>query len=208
MIDEQLRCGNPACGLPIVVLPGHRRRQYCNEAQYYASCHEVQSSKPEKTLHPQRPVYHVTDPTFLLRKARFLGKTGRRERKSPQYVLVLLLLPFATLHFMTACVALGLSVGLLPSIPGTTRASRSASPPRIARPAPLKGNVPTPNPEFLVDCSRSGRSSSIRPYKQHESVRLRKPSPSNMPPDPASKPPSRHLGARLWSATFSLHRRS
>ncbi len=82
MIDEQLRCGNPACGLPIVVLPGHRRRQYCNEAQYYASCHEVQSSKPEKTLHPQRPVYHVTDPTFLLRKARFLGKTGRRERKS------------------------------------------------------------------------------------------------------------------------------
>jgi hypothetical protein len=32
MIDEQPRCGNPACGLPIVVLAGHRRRQYCNDA--------------------------------------------------------------------------------------------------------------------------------------------------------------------------------
>ncbi len=31
MIDEQQpRCGNPACGLPIVVLHGHR--QYCNDA--------------------------------------------------------------------------------------------------------------------------------------------------------------------------------
>ncbi len=32
MIDEQPRCGNPACGLPIVVLQGHRPRQYCNDA--------------------------------------------------------------------------------------------------------------------------------------------------------------------------------
>ncbi len=32
MIDAQPRCGNPACGLPIVVLAGHRRRQYCNDA--------------------------------------------------------------------------------------------------------------------------------------------------------------------------------
>jgi hypothetical protein len=32
MIDEQPRCGNPACGLPIAVLQGHRPRQYCNDA--------------------------------------------------------------------------------------------------------------------------------------------------------------------------------
>lgn len=31
MIDTQPRCGNPACGLPIVVVPGHRPRQYCND---------------------------------------------------------------------------------------------------------------------------------------------------------------------------------
>jgi hypothetical protein len=31
MIDAQPRCENPACGLPIVVLAGHRRRQYCND---------------------------------------------------------------------------------------------------------------------------------------------------------------------------------
>ncbi len=31
MIDTQPRCENPACGLPIVVIPGHRRRQYCND---------------------------------------------------------------------------------------------------------------------------------------------------------------------------------
>jgi len=31
MLDAQPRCENPACGLPIVVLAGHRRRQYCND---------------------------------------------------------------------------------------------------------------------------------------------------------------------------------
>ncbi len=32
MIDEQRRCQNPSCGLPIAIIPGHRRRQYCNDA--------------------------------------------------------------------------------------------------------------------------------------------------------------------------------
>jgi hypothetical protein len=32
MSDEQLHCQNPACGLPIEVIPGHRRRKYCDDA--------------------------------------------------------------------------------------------------------------------------------------------------------------------------------
>ena len=31
MIDEHLRCGNPACGNELVLIPGHRRRQYCSD---------------------------------------------------------------------------------------------------------------------------------------------------------------------------------
>lgn len=31
MIETQPHCENPACGLPIVVTPGHRRRQFCND---------------------------------------------------------------------------------------------------------------------------------------------------------------------------------
>ena len=30
--NEQARCQNPNCGLPIVVIAGHRRRQYCDNA--------------------------------------------------------------------------------------------------------------------------------------------------------------------------------
>ena len=32
MIDEQPRCGNPACKKVLVLIPGHRRRQYCDDA--------------------------------------------------------------------------------------------------------------------------------------------------------------------------------
>lgn len=32
MIDEPPRCQNPSCGLPIAIISGHRRRQYCNNA--------------------------------------------------------------------------------------------------------------------------------------------------------------------------------
>jgi len=32
MSDEQPRCQNPACGLPIEVIPDHRRRKYCDDA--------------------------------------------------------------------------------------------------------------------------------------------------------------------------------
>ena len=32
MSDEQPRCQNPACGLPIEVIPGHRQRKYCDDA--------------------------------------------------------------------------------------------------------------------------------------------------------------------------------
>jgi hypothetical protein len=31
MIDEQPRCENPACGNELVLIPGHRRRQYCRD---------------------------------------------------------------------------------------------------------------------------------------------------------------------------------
>jgi hypothetical protein len=31
MIDEHPRCGNPACGNELVILAGHRRRQYCSD---------------------------------------------------------------------------------------------------------------------------------------------------------------------------------
>src|SRR5579859_1478434 len=31
MIDEQPRCENPACGNELVLIPGHRRRQYCSD---------------------------------------------------------------------------------------------------------------------------------------------------------------------------------
>lgn len=31
MIDERPRCGNPACGNELVLIPGHRRRQYCSD---------------------------------------------------------------------------------------------------------------------------------------------------------------------------------
>jgi hypothetical protein len=31
MIDEHPRCGNPACGNELVIIPGHRRRQYCSD---------------------------------------------------------------------------------------------------------------------------------------------------------------------------------
>ncbi len=32
MSDEQPRCGNPDCGLPLTIVRGHRRRQYCDDA--------------------------------------------------------------------------------------------------------------------------------------------------------------------------------
>lgn len=32
MPNEERRCGNPHCGRPILVIPGHRHRQYCNDA--------------------------------------------------------------------------------------------------------------------------------------------------------------------------------
>ena len=32
MTDERPRCGNPACGNPLLIIPGHRRRQYCSDA--------------------------------------------------------------------------------------------------------------------------------------------------------------------------------
>jgi hypothetical protein len=31
MIGERPRCGNPACGNELVIIPGHRRRQYCSD---------------------------------------------------------------------------------------------------------------------------------------------------------------------------------
>ena len=31
MIDEHPRCGNLACGNELVLVPGHRRRQYCSD---------------------------------------------------------------------------------------------------------------------------------------------------------------------------------
>ena len=31
MSDEYPRCGNPACGNELVLIPGHRRRQYCSD---------------------------------------------------------------------------------------------------------------------------------------------------------------------------------
>ncbi len=32
MIDVQPRCGNPACDKALVLIPGHRRRHYCDDA--------------------------------------------------------------------------------------------------------------------------------------------------------------------------------
>ncbi|SRR6266487_3822746 len=54
------------------------------------------------------PVKHIVD-----QDCQNMGKFS----KSPQYVLVLLLLSFATLHFMTACVALGPQRSLSKSSP-------------------------------------------------------------------------------------------
>jgi hypothetical protein len=32
MLDEDVRCQNPQCRKPILTVPGHRRRQYCDDA--------------------------------------------------------------------------------------------------------------------------------------------------------------------------------
>jgi len=32
MLDEEICCQNPACGKSLTVVPGHRRRQYCDDA--------------------------------------------------------------------------------------------------------------------------------------------------------------------------------
>lgn len=32
MSDEKVLCQNADCGKPIVIIPGHRRRQYCDDA--------------------------------------------------------------------------------------------------------------------------------------------------------------------------------
>ncbi len=31
-MNEAIRCQNPSCKHPIAIIPGHRRRQYCNDA--------------------------------------------------------------------------------------------------------------------------------------------------------------------------------
>ena len=32
MLEEEARCQNPQCRKPIITIPGHRRRQYCDDA--------------------------------------------------------------------------------------------------------------------------------------------------------------------------------
>ena len=32
MLDEEVHCQNPQCHKPILTIPGHRRRQYCDDA--------------------------------------------------------------------------------------------------------------------------------------------------------------------------------
>jgi hypothetical protein len=31
-LDEEVCCQNPDCGRPLVIIPGHRRRQYCDDS--------------------------------------------------------------------------------------------------------------------------------------------------------------------------------
>jgi hypothetical protein len=78
MSDEQLRCQNPARGLPIEVIPGYRRRKYCDERPPHNILHVLGQSKLAKGLVSRQAV------SWLLSSSGMLSSKIRILRKGSQ----------------------------------------------------------------------------------------------------------------------------